>query len=74
MITKSIQIRNIKNLTIIIKGNKKYRPIKKEIMKSPKNVKTDIMTNKLINKEVFCGEAMVCDDELIQKIIKNGGL
>ena len=74
MITKSIRIRNIKNLTIIIKGNKKFRPIKKEIMKPPQNVKTDIMTNKRINKEVFCGEAMVCDDELIQKIIRNGGL
>ena len=73
MITKSIKIRNIKNLTIIIKGNKKFRPIKKEIMKSPKNVKTDTI-NKRINKEVFCGEAMVCDDELIQRIIRNGGL
>lgn len=73
MITKSIQIRNIKKLTIIIKGNKKYRPIKKEIMKSPKNVKTDTI-NKHINKEELCGEAMVCDDKLIQKIIRNGGL
>ena len=73
MITKSIRIRNIKNLTVIIKGNKKFRPIKKEIMKSPKNVKTDTI-NKHINKEELCGEAMVCDDELIQKIIRNGGL
>lgn len=73
MITKSIRISNIKNLTVIIKGNKKFRPIKKEIMKSPKNVKTDTI-NKHINKEELCGEAMVCDDELIQKIIRNGGL
>ena len=73
MITKSIRIRNIKNLTIIIKGNKKFRPIKKEIVKPPKNVKTDT-TNKHINKEKLCDEAMVCDDELIQKIIRNGGL
>jgi len=73
MITKSIRISNIKNLTIIIKGNKKFRPIKKEIMKPPQNVKTDTI-NKHINKEELCGEAMVCDDELIQKIIRNGGL
>ena len=73
MITKSIRISNIKNLTIIIKGNKKFRPIKKEIMKPLQNVKTEV-ENKYINKEVLCDEAMVCDDELIQKIIKNGGL
>ena len=73
MITKSIRISNIKNLTIIIKGNKKFRPIKKEIMKPPQDVKTDTI-NKHINKEEHCSKAMVCDDELIQKIIRNGGL
>jgi hypothetical protein len=73
MITKSIRISNIKNLTVIIKGNKKFRPIKKEIIKPVKNIKTNT-TYKRINKKTLCGEAIACDDKLIQKIIKNGGL
>ena len=73
MITKSIRISNIKNLTIIIKGNKKFRPIKKENMKPSQNVTTDI-THKCVNKETLYDKASVCDDELIQKIIRNGGL
>ena len=66
MITKSIRISNIKNLTIIIKGNKKFRPIKKEITKPSQN--------KLISDKLIYNEVDVCDDELIQKIIRNGGL
>ena len=74
MFTKSIKIRNIKNLTIIIKGNKIFRPIKKEFMKPPQNVKTKV-ENKYINKETFiCDKDYFCDDEIIQKIIRNGGL
>ena len=64
MLTKSIRIQNIKNLTIIIKNNKRTPFIKKTI-DSP-TVKTK---NKNVKKEVIA-----CDDENIRKIIKNGGL
>lgn len=64
MITKSIRIQNIKNLTIIIKNNKRTPLIKKTI-DSP-IIKTK---NKKIKKEVIA-----CNDEYIKKIIKNGGL
>tara|TARA_Y100000992_G_C21255941_1_gene488521 strand:+ start:1223 stop:1417 length:195 start_codon:yes stop_codon:yes gene_type:complete len=64
MLTKSIRIQNIKNLTIIIKNNKRTPLIKKTI---------DSPTMKTKNKNVK-KEVIACDDEYIKKIIKNGGL
>ena len=66
MINKSIKINTIKNLTIIIKKSRQIRPIKKEFIKPSQN--------KLISDKLTYNEVDVCDDELIQKIIRNGGL
>lgn len=66
MINKSIKINTIKNLTIIIKKSRQVRPIKKEFIKPSQN--------KLISDKLTYNEVDVCDDELIQKIIRNGGL
>jgi hypothetical protein len=66
MINKSIKINTIKNLTIIIKKSRHVRPIKKEFIKPSQN--------KLISDKLTYNEVDVCDDELIQKIIRNGGL
>ena len=63
---KSIRFQNIKNLIIII-GNVKKRPMKQNFIK---NDIQKIQQSKIKKHE----NAIECDDEYIQRIIRNGGL
>lgn len=63
---KSIRFNNIKNLTVII-GNRKIPPIKPSLVKKSLEKKAHSKIKK--NKGVIN-----CDDEYIQRIIRNGGL
>lgn len=66
MMIKSIRFKNIKNLTLII-GNVKKRPMKQNFIKDSVEKKTQ---SKIKKNE----KAIECDDEYIQRIIRNGGL
>lgn len=67
MITmKSIRFQNIKNLTLII-GNVKKRPIKLNFIKNHIQKREQSKIKKHEN-------AIECNDEYIQRIIRNGGL
>ena len=63
---KSIRFQNIKNLTVII-GNVKKRPMKQNFIKNDIQKKPQFKIKKPVN-------AIECDDEYIQRIIRNGGL
>lgn len=60
---KSIKIKNLQNLTIILKDTINKRALDKLKTSNKKKIKTKIPE-----------EVIVCDDEYIQKIIRNGGL
>jgi hypothetical protein len=62
MIIKSIRIKNLQKLVVVLQESSKKKFIDK--LKTPvkkKNIKMP-------------GEVIVCDDKYIQKIIRNGGL
>ena len=61
MIIKSIRIKNLHKLVIVLQESSKKQNIDK--------LKTPIKKNMKMPSEVI-----VCDDKYIQKIIKNGGL
>ena len=63
---KSIRFNNIKNLIVII-GNKKIPSMKPSLVKKSVEKKTHSNIKK---NERF----IECDDEYIQRIIRNGGL
>ncbi len=63
MIVKSIRIQNLKNMTIV------FQAIKAKLPK--KNIKT---TKKILTDDKNISSTEVCDDKLIRKIVKNGGL
>ena len=63
---KSIRFNNIKNLTLII-GNVKKRPMKLNFIKNDVQKKPQ---SKIKKNERF----IECNDEYIQRIIRNGGL
>ena len=63
---KSIRFNNIKNLIVII-GNKKNPSMKPSLVKKSVEKKAH---SKIKNNERF----IECDDEYIQRIIRNGGL
>ena len=61
MIIKSIRIKNLQKLVIVLQESSKKQNIDK--------LKTPIKKNMKMP-----GEVVVCDDKYIQKIIRNGGL
>lgn len=63
MNVKSIKIKNLQNLTIILKDTINKRVVDKLKTSNKKKIKMKIPE-----------EVVVCDDEYIQKIIRNGGL
>ncbi len=60
---KSIKIKNLQNLTIILKDTINKRVVDKLKTSNKKHTKTKIP-----------GKVIVCNDDYIQKIIRNGGL
>lgn len=68
MISKSIRINSVKKLIIVVKQSVKRPPSAK--ISIPKQ-KLDCNQN---NNNVHHNDAIYCDDELINRIIKNGGL